>query len=90
MGNSKGKTIGAFVVMGLLGAIAGVLFAPEKAKKTRSMLFSGAKDMADELTEKVKHEGYLFKGKVNSLKDLAEEKVSDMVNKAKEKLEGVS
>jgi gas vesicle protein len=58
MSNSEsgntGKLIGALLVGAAIGAALGILFAPGKGDDTRKKIFDKAKDLADDLTGKIK------------------------------------
>ena len=54
--NDTGKIIVALLAGAAIGGILGVLFAPDKGCATRKKLFNGAKDLADDLKEKVQEE----------------------------------
>jgi len=58
MSNSEsgntGKLIGALLVGAAIGAALGILFAPGKGDETRKKIFDKAKDLADDLTGKMK------------------------------------
>ena len=73
--NNTGKMIGALVVGGVIGATLGILFAPHKGSKTRSKLMRGAKDLAEDLKQKMKTEATALRNKANELEGLAEEKL---------------
>ncbi len=71
--NSTGEVILAFVLGGIVGAAAGLLFAPASGKETRKRI----KDMSEDLTEKA--EGFV--GEVK-------EKAVHFAHDAREKADG--
>ena len=87
MGTSKNtvKVIVAILAGALTGAVIGILFAPNKGSKTRSKLINGAKDLAEDLGEKIKGGASSLISKAEDLEEQAEEKVQDVVNNVKQK-----
>ena len=78
--NNNGKMIGALVIGGLVGATLGILFAPHKGSKTRSKLMRGAKDLAEDLKDKMKAEATALRNKASELEGLAENKLHDFTS----------
>ncbi len=61
MGNESGKTLLALVAGAAIGAVVGILFAPDKGELTRSKLkrnledkTNGLKNQIDELSNRIK------------------------------------
>lgn len=67
--NQTGKLLSALVLGALAGAALGILLAPDSGSNTRSKLFDGAKDLADELKQKIKDKADAMRGKAESTLD---------------------
>ena len=83
--NNTLKVVGALFVGALVGGALGVLFAPDKGSKTRNKIVGGAKDLAEDLKNKLKDEIDALRNKAQELEDIAEEKVSNVKHSLKEK-----
>lgn len=83
--DGTGKVIGALIVGALAGAALGILFAPDKGSTTRSNLIGGAKDLANDLKNKMKEEAAALRKKAEELEDLAKEKFEDLTDSMKHK-----
>lgn len=51
--NSTVKIVGAAVAGAAVGAALGILFAPDKGSATRKKITNGAKDLTNDLKEKI-------------------------------------
>ncbi len=85
--NGTVKVISAVVVGALVGAALGILFAPEKGSRTRRNIANGAKDLADDLIQRIKDEASVLRQKANDLEELAKEKFEEMTSNAKQDIE---
>lgn len=85
--NDNFKVIGALLIGAITGAALGILFAPAKGSKTRKRLIFGAKDMADDVKEKIKEEVAALRHKAEELEELAGEKITDIKNGIQQNVE---
>lgn len=85
--NNTGKLVGALVVGALAGAALGILFAPDKGSKTRSNLFEGAKDLANDAKKKMTDEAAALRKKADDLENAVKDKVEEVYENVKHKTE---
>jgi gas vesicle protein len=83
--NGTGKLVGALVVGALAGAALGLLFAPEKGRKTRDKIVDGVKDLASDIKKKMTDEVAALRKKAEDLEKLAKTKVEEVLEDAKPK-----
>ncbi len=86
--NNTGKIIGALVIGAVVGAALGILFAPDKGSKTRSKLVGGAKDLAEDLKQKIQDEISALRSKAEELEEMTEDKIADITKNLKHKVDG--
>ncbi len=75
---SVGKFLAGFVVGGALGALAGVLLAPQSGEETRDLLNDASKDVVKKTDKTVKE-----------IQDKADTVVSDLQKKSDEVMEKI-
>ena len=68
---NKVKVIGALIAGSLIGSAFGVLFAPAKGSKTRCKLVGGSKDLAEDITSRMRDEATVLRCKAEELESLA-------------------
>ena len=73
--NNTGKILSALVVVAAVGAIGGILFAPQKGSETRRKINEQGKKIADELKDKFRK----GKKKFNEMKENIEQTVKEKV-----------
>lgn len=84
---SAGKFLAGFIVGGALGAIAGVLLAPQSGEETRELLYDASKEMADKTDKTVKDIQDKADVVVSELQEKGDEimnKIQSLINKQKE------
>ncbi|MFH1368566.1 MAG: YtxH domain-containing protein [Elusimicrobiota bacterium] len=69
--NNSGEVILAFLLGGIIGAAAGILYAPKTGKETREKL----RDLAGDLGGKIEHFGEEMKSKAEGIVSEGKEKV---------------
>jgi len=79
--SSSGRILGALLLGAAVGATLGILMAPDKGSETRKKIFNGARDMADDLKERVNR----LRNKGEEMADLAEDKFDDFKKAGKNK-----
>lgn len=84
---SAGKFLAGFIVGGALGAIAGVLLAPQSGDETREMLNDASKDVVKKTDKTVKEIQDKADVVVSELQQRGDEimgKIQDLINKQKQ------
>jgi len=74
MKESTGKMLAGIIIGAALGAVAGILFAPDKGSVTRKKIADKAKETVEELKE-------TFSGKIEEVKDFVSEKIDKKKHK---------
>ena len=85
--NDTRKLIGAVVIGAIVGAALGVLFAPDKGSVTRKKLMGGAKDLADDIKEKMMEEANVFRARAEELESMVAGKMADISHNMNQNLD---
>lgn len=88
--NDTGKVIISLLVGALAGAAIGILFAPGEGSKTRKKLIGSAKDLADDVKQRVKDEISTLRNKASELELMVDEKAQDVVNGVQKKVDAIN
>lgn len=86
---SSGNTILGFVAGAAIGAIAGILYAPEKGSKTREKLREGLDDIKNNLQDKFDNATQDFRGQITGAKFDLEETYENLVSTMSHKTDDV-
>ena len=84
-GNTK-SVLAGFVIGGLVGAGAALLFAPQPGEKTRTELQHGALELRDRTQETVKETITQAKSKANQIKQEVQIKAGEIQHQGKDLL----
>lgn len=83
---SAGRFLAGVIVGGALGAIAGILLAPQSGEETREMLNDASKEVAEKTDKTVKDIQNKAENVVSELQQKGDEimgKIQDIINKQK-------
>lgn len=84
---SAGRFLAGFIVGGALGALAGILLAPQSGEETRELLCDASKDIADKTDKTVKDIQSKADTAVSELQQKGDEimeKIQNLINKQKD------
>lgn len=83
---SVGKFLAGFIIGGTVGALAGVLLAPQSGEETRELLCDASKEVADKTDKTVKEIQEKADTVVSDLQQKSDEimeKIQGLINKQK-------
>lgn len=83
---SAGKFLAGFIVGGALGAIAGILLAPQSGEETREMLCDASKDVvkkADKTVKDIQDKADVVVSDIQKKGDEIMGKIQSLINKQK-------
>jgi gas vesicle protein len=85
--NETGKLIGVLIIGAAVGAALGVLFAPDKGCNTRKKLMGKAKDLAEDVKQKMLEEANAFRARAEELEAMVEGKINDVSHNMNQNLD---
>ncbi len=83
---SAGRFLAGFVVGGVLGAVAGILLAPQSGEETRELLSDTSKDMikkTDKTVKEIQQKADIAVSDMQKKGDEIMEKIQTLINKQK-------
>lgn len=89
MANKTENTIAALLIGAALGAVAGILFAPDKGSKTRAKIKEGFDQAKDNLKDQFENTSSEIKEKMTDAKFDLEETYDNLVSHMSHKTEDV-
>lgn len=84
--SSTGKFLAGFLVGGTLGALAGILLAPQSGEETRKLLCDASKDVAkktDKTVKEIQEKADFVVSDMQKKGDEIMEKIQTLINKQK-------
>lgn len=83
---SAGRFLAGFIVGGAIGAIAGILLAPQSGEETREMLSDASKDVvkkADKTVKDIQEKADVVVSDIQKKGDEIMDKIQGLINKQK-------
>lgn len=83
---SAGRFLAGFIVGGALGAIAGILLAPQSGEESRELLANTSKDVAqktDKTVKEIQNKAESVVSEMQQKGDEIMEKIQSLINKQK-------
>jgi len=84
---SAGKFLAGFLVGGAVGAVAGILLAPQAGEETRDLLCDASKDVVkktDKTVKEIQDKADMVVSDMQKKGDEIMEKIQSLINKQKE------
>lgn len=84
---SVGKFLAGFIVGGALGAVAGIILAPQSGEETRDLLSDTSKDVAkrtDKTVKEIQNKADIVVSDLQKKSDEIMDKIQTLINKQKD------